>query len=430
MKNQFEQHIKKSLEGFEADYNPSDWSDMQNKLSKTKLGKANSIGKGLMIAASIAVVAGLAYYFINTEKETTPVNPVVEQQGNTASENTVQFNGASSENAEINNTQITSATNTKNQSVTNYDSKEEIPKENIGGNQEPVVEQVVSINKTDIPENGTKTIEQPKEQVVAELLPVQPSTAQFSASFHSDGSNNKVCEGQEVHFVPDNKDVSCTYKWSFGDGGSSSEQSPSHVFSEAGNYIVKLHIASVKERKQADQKNTVTVVAAPSVQVNYIISEDNNLLVNFEADADKVTEWKWSFGDKQTASVQNPSHVYSKKGVYKAEVTAKNAAGCSTLITKEVNLKSNLNLLAPNAFSPDGNGINDTWMPVALLNGDYIFMLTIYDKAGNVVFKTSDKSHPWEGQNTNKGDTFIWKAIVKDKNGDDVPCQGLITVSE
>ena len=47
MNNPFEQHIKQSLENYEAKYNPADWSDLQNKLSKAKAGKS-SIGKGLM----------------------------------------------------------------------------------------------------------------------------------------------------------------------------------------------------------------------------------------------------------------------------------------------------------------------------------------------------------------------------------------------
>ena len=179
-----------------------------------------------------------------------------------------------------------------------------------------------------------------------------------------------------------------------------------------------------------EQKNTVTVIAAPSVQLDYSGSDDNGLLVNFEADGDKVADWKWDFGDKKTAATQNPAHTYARKGNYKVAVTAKNAAGCSSVVLKDVNLKNEINLLAPNAFSPDGNGVNDTWMPVALLNGDYIFTLTISNKAGNVVFKTTDKNNPWDGQNAKTGDTFRWVAVVKDKNGEDTNYQGLITISE
>ena len=88
------------------------------------------------------------------------------------------------------------------------------------------------------------------------------------------------------------------------------------------------------------------------------------------------------------------------------------------------------NPLAPEIFSPNGDGKNDTWMPVAFLNGDYIFTLTVSDKSGNVVFKSSDKDNVWDGNNAKPGDTFRWTAVVKEKNGDEITCQGLITIAK
>jgi len=424
MKHSFEQHIKQSLENFEAEYNPADWTDMQNKLNKAKIGKPNGSGKALMIAAAIAVVGGLIYYFSVPEEQKITTDPINAQQVVVTDKNTVQT-------VEVEDQE---QTGTNQSPVTNSDS----PKEQAPIAHNPVEEKSVSPEKTEVKEvvntdagNKAGSIqEQPKESVAAEVSsPVQSlPVSSFRASFRSDA--NKVCEGTAVKFTADNNDVPCTYKWSFGDGTYSSEQNPSHAYAEAGTYTVKLHVVAAKDRKQADQKSTVTVAAAPAIQMNYLVSEDNGLLINFEADADKISEWKWNFGDKQTSSVQNPSHTYSKKGNYKVEVTAKNTAGCSAVVAKEVNLKSSFNLLAPNAFSPDGNGVNDTWLPVALLNGDYTFTLTISDKTGNIVFKTSDKNHPWEGQDAKTGETYVWRAIVKDKNGDEIPCQGLITISE
>jgi len=419
MKNQFEQHIKQSLEGFEAEYNPADWSDMANRLSQAKATKYSGLGKGLMIAASVIATAGIIYYFNAPEavNTITPVNSATKEHiiimASDVNENPVD-QAESKEKEQVIHDQAAVSNNTSEKEKTSDSKATQENKEILTVNAET---QAVNNNI----EN--KAPVQEPEQAVSGI--VAPNALALSAAFHTDVT--RICEGTPVQFVAEKNDALYTYKWTFGDGETSAEQSPKHIFSEAGIYAVKLRIVS-KDKKQAEQKNSITVVAAPSVQMNFTSSEDNNLLLNFEADGDKVVDWKWDFGDKQTSSVQSPAHTYRKNGNYKVAVVAKNSTGCSTVVVREVNLKPDL--FAPTGFTPDGDGRNDTWMPVALLNGDYKFTITVTDNAGKVVFKTSDRNNTWDGANAKPGDTFIWHAIVKDKTGDEISYKGLITISE
>lgn len=411
MKNEFEQHIKKSLEDFEVEYNPADWSDMQSRLSKAKPGKSSGIVKKLMIVASVIATAGIIYYW-----GTAGQIDEVTKNNMAPSENENSIQGQP-------NYPTTQEIKTEEKSGKSpLEKSDNTSKETISDVNNRPTQKVITLA-----ENEKEDIGRVSEIEIQQVQSSVPSL-DLSASFRADIS--KVCEGAQIQFSPDHTDASCIFKWNFGDGTTSSEQAPKHIFKQAGLYAVKLRVISAQNKKQAEQKNTITVVAGPSVQMNSTISEDNNLLVNFELDADNAVDWKWDFGDTRTSSEQNLLHIYNKRGIYKVSLIAKNAAGCSTVVVKEVNLKNEINLLAPNAFSPDGNGINDTWMPVALLGGDYIFTLTITDKAGDLVFNTSDKDRPWDGQNAKAGDTFIWRAVVKDKNGDTSNHQGLITVSE
>lgn len=413
MKNGFEQHIKQSLENFEASYDPADWSDMQNRLNKAQAsGKSTSIGKGLMAAASVMVVSGLVYYF--STSGTTPVDrPVVEKHNvvvEQAKENTTpaSVEGVSNPLENTGSVQV---------------QKENLQTVNSTAQQKTTPDPQAEMQRTNV--NNAVTEVPVKEQ---ELAPVEHPSAPrpaLNASFRTDIT--RICEGTPVQFLADNYDASCTYKWTFEDGETSVDQKPTHAFAEAGTYSVKLRVTS-KDKKYAEQINKITVIAAPSVQMNYSSSEENKLLVSFEADADKVTDWKWDFGDKQTSSLQNPSHTYRKYGSYQVSLTAKNSSGCAAVVVKNLNLS--LNLLAPDAFSPNGDGNNDTWMPVELLNGDYTFTLTISDITGNIVHKTSDKNDAWQGSNTKAGDSFRWIAVVKSKTGEEAVCQGLITIKQ
>lgn len=413
-----EQHIKESLEGFEVEYNPADWSDMASRLNKVKAGKSSGIGKGLMIAASVIATSGIIYYLSTsgTVNNAPADKPAVETQNSiTTDENKAPIK------VEAGDKEAGKHRSAKNEKAENANA----PVVNNAAEQKTIFSEKSesqaaannTVNKTPVQEQIQSPVEQPAVSAVAAL----------SASFRTD--INKVCEGTQVQFIADKNDAACTYKWNFGDGEISAEPNPKHIFSEAGTYTVKLRVAfSAKDKKQAEQKNTIVVFAAPAVQMNYSVADDNNLMINFEADAEKAVDWKWDFGDKQTSSMQNPVHTYRKNGNYKVTLTARNSAGCSAVVMKDVNLK--LDLLPPTAFSPDGNGVNDTWMPVTLLNGNYIFTLTITDKTGNAVFTTSDKNNAWDGGSAKPGDTFIWKAVVKDKNGEEIFDQGLITIAE
>ncbi len=67
---------------------------------------------------------------------------------------------------------------------------------------------------------------------------------------------------------------------------------------------------------------------------------------------------------------------------------------------------SDANIIIPTWFSPDGDGINDTWKvqdPMNIINNE-IFLAKIYDTAKNLVFLSPDKNLPWTG---NKADSTV-----------------------
>ena len=51
---------------------------------------------------------------------------------------------------------------------------------------------------------------------------------------------------------------------------------------------------------------------------------------------------------------------------------------------------------APNSFTPDGDGLNDVWLPVA--RGINVYHLEIFNRWGELVFETRDPQEPWLGQ--------------------------------
>ena len=77
------------------------------------------------------------------------------------------------------------------------------------------------------------------------------------------------------------------------------------------------------------------------------------------------------------------------------------------------------NLDAPESFSPNGDGNEETFMPEALRTLGLKFKLSIYDANGTLVYETTDATKPWLGRISNKGDLapadeYVWVADVRE----------------
>jgi hypothetical protein len=95
--------------------------------------------------------------------------------------------------------------------------------------------------------------------------------------------------------------------------------------------------------------------------------------VAFTALTHSAVSWSWDFGDGQTSTEQNPVHIYSKGGYFKAILTATDAAGGIASDTVDLALDlSVINYLTGNPNDPGYKG--KTWRMTTnhALNGDYL----------------------------------------------------------
>ena len=123
------------------------------------------------------------------------------------------------------------------------------------------------------------------------------------------------------------------WSWNFGDGYTSTLQTPSHTYSSYGQFTVTLGAS-----------NSAGSDPTPCVKTNYITVKplDANfsvtpywgaapLAVQFsDLSTNSPTAWSWTFGDGSSSTAQNPSHTYSSAGNYNVSLTAWNAGGSDT----------------------------------------------------------------------------------------------------
>ncbi len=124
-----------------------------------------------------------------------------------------------------------------------------------------------------------------------------------------------------------------SYSWTFGDGGTSSLQNPSHTYTSAGTFTVSLTATNSCGNDVETKTGYITVTTPPCDPpvANFSgspTSGDYPLTVNFtDLTTNSPTGWSWTFGDGGTSTAQNPSHTYTLAGNYTVSLTATNSCG-------------------------------------------------------------------------------------------------------
>ena len=112
------------------------------------------------------------------------------------------------------------------------------------------------------------------------------------------------------------------------------------------------------------------------------------------------TQVSWDFGDGNFSDEENPKHIFTKTGNYSVKQTVTYPFGCQYTQTLVLKVEKGYSLKMPTAFTPNGDGINDSFSPVFL--GFVEMTIDIYDTWGSIVY-------------TEKGETLKgWNGKVKD----------------
>jgi gliding motility-associated-like protein len=120
----------------------------------------------------------------------------------------------------------------------------------------------------------------------------------------------------------------------------------------------------------------------------------------------------WNFGDGSSSNLPDPLHTFDGLAQYQVQLLVMNELGC-TDITYEV-VYPPIELYVPNAFTPDGDGINDVFQVYG--SGILRYELIIFNRWGDVIFRSTDMDQAWTG-NVRNGDYFakdgVYTYVIK-----------------
>lgn len=242
---------------------------------------------------------------------------------------------------------------------------------------------------------------------------------------------NKGCAPYTPVFV-NQSSGGTRFIWDFGDGNTSEDFNPIHTYLNPGVYNVSLvAIDSATCNITDTARFTITVYDLPDAIINSWSPNPprENTPVRFVNGSLGATNYLWNFGDGTSSTERNPSHQYLATGTFTAELIAFNAAGCSDTAWVDVSVLIIPVLDVPNAFTPGKFGENSS----IAVRGFGIAKIDwrIYNRWGQVVFKTNDRNGKWDGKFKGKlqpMDVYTYTLDVEFSDGTKLKRAGDITL--
>lgn len=220
-------------------------------------------------------------------------------------------------------------------------------------------------------------------------------------------------------------ETATTYTWDFGDGSTSNAVSTSHMYMSPGVYPITLTMETggyCVRTLEMDGPQAVEILPVPVAAIDVTPNQVDilNPVVWVEYLGDQNVDCYYSFGDGGGIEGCNGQYIYNDGGTFTITQTVVNEFGCTNTAEGQVSVSGSV-FYAPTAFTPDGDGLNDVWLPV--VRGVSNYALRITNRWGELVFETNDPEEPWLGQMGTDGQhycpngVYLYRAVYFDQVG-------------
>lgn len=242
-----------------------------------------------------------------------------------------------------------------------------------------------------------------------------------------------ICSGEKSTLTV--TEAEGNYIWSTGATTSSIVVAPSETTDYTVNVATPIGCIT---------KDTITVHVAPTPTAifvpnpNHVYVENGEGLVNFVNLSQNGDFYNWNFGDKyaipsdNNSTLETPLHIYTRSGRYRTSLTVESDEGCLDSTHQFVTVEVPYFFYAPSSFTPNGDGVNDFFYSSGEgIDPDH-FEMFIYNRNGNLIFKSTTPYDYWDGRNADGSKTqagvYVYLIVTHDMEGNPKKYQGSVTL--
>ena len=185
---------------------------------------------------------------------------------------------------------------------------------------------------------------------------------------------------------------------------------------------------------QLEYQLLVTPCAPTTSSIAVNAGDDTTILVGNDAflhftTSAPVTSFTWSPAIYlNDSSLANPTAHFTDAGAFTYVLHAVTDSGCDGYDTVHINVLSSLNTNVPSAFTPNGDGKNDVFLPLPAGQHGAVKRFKVFDRRGVLLY---DGTSAWDGSyqgDRQDMDTYYWELQYVDSKGNTVWKKGAVTL--
>ncbi len=209
------------------------------------------------------------------------------------------------------------------------------------------------------------------------------------------------CQRDTLTFTHDGAHDVNSWNWIFNNGTAITTQSHTIIWPASSTNAIQLTVSNGVCMATANS----TVILNNEVKANFSIPDvicPEDLLQATNTSTGQIDKWRWNYDILGSSALKNPPPfqfpVINRETYYTVKlVVYNNALGCSDSTKKTVTVLDFCIIDVPTAFTPNNDGLNDTFWPHNALKADNL-IFKVYNRWGQLLFQSRTWRDKWDGK--------------------------------
>ncbi len=221
------------------------------------------------------------------------------------------------------------------------------------------------------------------------------------------------CSADTVAFTHDGRNGVNEWLWDLDYAGINMQQNPVAIFKTFGPKKIVLSVSNGFCSDTSIQTFSLGNELKAGFEVtNLLCPEDPAIFIN--KSIGNIVSYYWELGDGNTSNSQTPAPEHypllSSEKIYNIKLIIKNDIGCYDTTVNSMKVLKSCYIAVPNAFTPNGDGLNDYLYPTNAYKADNLDF-KVYNRVGQLVFYSTDWTVKWDGKikgEPQDSGIFVW----------------------